>query len=229
MTTETKPAETVLKEGQAIQIIPQTGESPKLQGTISEISHRFLSITLESPSQSLLSSPPANANLQCAVTGTGCIYHFHAGFRSSSPLTERIWFIEKPTAVERIQMRHFVRIPMPLPIQVKLPGAHGTMQDTIDATLVDISGGGICFAHTDEVLLHEKIIITIPDLPHYGTLQTEARIERCTKIPVFSGTIFHIGASFQDYLAPRQQDKLIQCIFELQRSYLQKGLRLPVK
>lgn len=132
-------------------------------------------------------------------------------------------------SVERVQMRRFVRVPIPLPIQVKLPGAHGSMQNTIDATLVDISGGGICFAHTEEVLLHEKIIITIPNLPRYGTLHTEARTERCTKIPVFSGTVFHIGASFEDNLAPRQQDKLIQCIFELQRSYLQKGLRTPIK
>ncbi|WP_187620310.1 flagellar brake protein [Selenomonas ruminis] len=226
MTTESKPAEAVLREGQAIHI---TDNAIDIHGTINEIAHRFLSISLDVSPQTFLATPLNSDELQCTVTGNGCVYRFAANFRSSSTVAEKNWFIEKPATVERIQMRRFVRVPMPLPIQVKLPGAHGSMQDTIEATLVDISGGGICFAHTNEVLLHEKIIITIPDLPLYGTLHTEARIERCTKIEVFSGTVFHIGASFEDNLDLRQQDKLIQCIFELQRSYLQKGLLLPVK
>lgn len=226
MTTESKSSEAVLREGQAIHI---TDASIDIRGTINEIAHRFLSITLDVSPQTFLSTPLANAELQCSVTGNGCIYRFAANFRSSSTLAEKNWFIEKPATVDRVQMRRFVRVPMALPIQIKLPGAHGSMQDTIDATLVDISGGGICFAHTEEVLLHEKIVVTIPNLPLYGTLHTEARIEHCTKVEVFSGTVFHVGASFEDSLDLRQQDKLIQCIFELQRNYLQKGLRLPIK
>jgi c-di-GMP-binding flagellar brake protein YcgR len=133
-----------------------------------------------------------------------------------------IWYLEKPVNVRRVQMRRFVRVPMALPLTVKLPGEHGSLHNAAEATLVDISGGGLCFATQMKSRSKVRIAVDIPNLPLFGTLRTFAQVERCTAIEVFNGKIYHIGASLENSLSKKEQEKLIQCIFELQRKYLQK-------
>ena len=226
MTDETIDASKVLHEGQAIHITTDD-ESINHQGTILELSNRFLAINLAINRKAFLNTPAAGRLIQCAVTGDGCVLRFQAGFRSSSALPAMIWYLERPEALRRVQLRRFVRVPMALPLNVKLPGAHGSLHNATEATLVDISGGGLCFANTDEVPLKTRIAIDVPDLPLYGTLSSFAQVKRCTAIEIFNGRIYHIGASLENDLNKKEQEKLIQCIFELQRKYLKKGLRMP--
>jgi c-di-GMP-binding flagellar brake protein YcgR len=219
-------ASQVLHKGQPVHITADD-ESIDYQGTILELSARFLAIRLDVDAKTFLDAPAAGQLIHCAVTGNGCVFRFQAGFRSSSALPATIWYLEKPETVSRVQLRRFVRVPMALPLSVKLPGEHGSLHNAAEATLVDISGGGICFANTDEVPLKVRIAIDIPNLPLFGTLRTFAQVERCTAIEVFNGKIYHIGASLENDLSKKEQEKLIQCIFELQRKYLRKGLRMP--
>ncbi|MBQ1889673.1 PilZ domain-containing protein [Selenomonas caprae] len=228
MTTETMPASDVLHEEQFIHITTNNEDYRlDLHGVITEISLRYLAIHIDCAPDVFLDVPAADIPLDCAVTGNGCVYRFTTSFRSSSVLEDMTWCLEKPADVNRVQMRHFVRVPIALPMLVKLPGRYGNLRNATITTLVDLSGGGLCFACNEEVPLQSRVAIAIPGVPLYGTLKTDALVERCTPIEVPSGTIYHVGVSLEGRLTPREQDKLVQSVFFLQRDYLRKGLRMP--
>lgn len=200
---------------------------PAYQGKIIESADRFLAVNLAISPQLFIHAPSTGHTLQCTITGDGCIFRFAAVFLSSSALPETIWYLEKPTIVHRIQQRRFVRVPMALPLTVRLPGEHGCLHNAAEATIVDISGGGLCFTCPSKIPLKVRIAIDIPNMPRLGRLRAFAQVERCTAIEIFNGQIYHIGASLDNSLGKQKQEKLIQSVFELQREYLQKGLHMP--
>ncbi len=211
MTMESVTPEQVLKQGQPISITARSGCCTlKLCGTIRGLSHQALTISLAVSDREFLLVPSAGADADCAIIGNGCVYHFASTARSTSALPLKIWYLERPPVVYRVQQRRFVRVPLALPMQVRLPGAHGSLRNPADTMLVDISGGGLCFASASEVPPDSRIAVDI-----------------CTAVAIHSGTVFHVGASLEDSLTIRQQDKLIQSIFRMQRDYLEKGLRIP--
>ena len=225
MTDEIRDANQVLYEGQLVHI---TAEDSVIayQGKIIESADRFLAVNLAISPQLFSHAPSTGHTLQCTITGDGCIFRFAAVFLSSSALPETIWYLEKPAIVHRIQQRRFVRVPMALPLTVRLPGEHGCLHNAAEATIVDISGGGLCFTCPSKIPLKVRIAIDIPNMPRLGRLRAFAQVERCTAIEIFNGQIYHIGASLDSSLGKREQEKLVKSIFEIQREYLQKGLRL---
>ena len=38
---------------------------------------------------------------------------------------------------------------------------------------------------------------------------------------------YHIGVSFGDVLTTRERERLVQSIYQLQQSYLRRGLKVP--
>jgi len=228
MTTETMPASDVLHEEQIIHVTT-TNEDYRLDlhGIITEISLRYLAVRIDCDPDVFLDVPAADILLDCTVIGNGCIYRFTSTFRSSSMIEDMTWYLSRPVTVNRIQMRRFVRVPVSLPMLVKLPGCYGNLRNATITTLIDLSGGGLCFACNEEVPLQSRVAIAIPGLPLYGTLKADALVERCTPITVPTGTIYHVGVSLEGRLSPREQDKLVQSVFYLQRDYLKKGLRMP--
>ena len=230
-TEEVKPADDVLHPGQFIHLgIPDESEEAGIRmmpGRIMDLALRYLAVELDCETKEFLSSPTAGTDIACAATGDGCVYRFTVGFRGASRLPVMEWFLERPETVARIQMREFVRVPLELPLAVKLPGDHGAMKNAAETMLIDISGG-LAFVSEEKVLLSAKIAIDIPELPGYGELKSGARVKRCTPITTPTGRrIYHIGASFAEDITRREQERLIQTVFELQRSYLQRGLRMP--
>ena len=76
-------------------------------------------------------------------------------------------------------------------------------------------------------MLAAQIAIDIPQLPQYGRLAAVARVKRCTPVETPTGRVYHVGVSLEKSLTAREQERLIQSVFTLQRSYLQRGLRMP--
>jgi c-di-GMP-binding flagellar brake protein YcgR len=230
---ETKRADEVLRPGQFVHLgIPDEDAEDGLrimQGRLIELALRYFAVELKCPVKDFLSSPDAGTEIACAVAGDGCVYRFPAGFRGSTRLPEQQWFLDKPETVSRIQMREFVRVPLELPLAVRLPGGHGSLHTAKATTLVDISGGGLSFVNDEKVLLSANIAIAIPEIPGFGQLKAHARVKRCTPITTPTGrTVYHIGAQFEeDDFSHAEQERLIQTVFDLQRSYLQRGLRMP--
>lgn len=186
-----------------------------------------LTVRLDIPIEKFVNTPAPGQIFQCHLTGAGCVYHFASAFRAASPLPDTIWYMEIPGSAERIQLRNFVRIPIPIAISVKLPGDHGSLKDFREVPLIDISGGGLAFVHKEPLILGSPVVVRVPDLPHIGTLETSGTILRSTPVETNHGTKYHIGVSFGDALHVREQERLVQSVYQLQQSYLRKGLKIP--
>ena len=224
----------LLKHGTSIHIIePELGID--YYGTL-ELSEEeqaagapsgTLAIRLDIPVKKFVDTPAPGCIVQCHLTGAGCVYHFDAPYRSASPLPDTIWYLELPEHAERIQLRDFVRVPIPISIDVKLPGDHGERKNYREVHLIDISGGGLCFVHDKPLRIDAPIRVRVPELPRIGTLETEGTIRRVTPIDTNLGITYHIGVVFGDTLGKRERERLVQSIYQLQQSYLRKGLKIP--
>lgn len=223
MSSESMAADEALSIEQAVYLYPEN-EPRARTGQITEITDEYIAITMAMDTQEYLNTPSLDDAFRCAVTGDNCVYRFAAAYRSSTPLPDQIWYITKPVDVERQQQRRFVRVPAQLPMRVKLTNNYGGLKNAMETTMVDISGNGVCFVSEKETPVDGTISIEIPDLPIIGTLQTEAIVKRCDVVDVPSGQVYHIGAYLGDNLRRGQEDKLIRCVFELQRKYLERGM-----
>ena len=186
-----------------------------------------LAVRLDIPVGKYINTPETGHVFQCHLTGPGCVYHFAVAYRSAAPLPDTVWYLDLPTCAERIQLRDYVRIPIPMSIEVKLPGDHGSLKNYREVELIDISGGGLCFVHDAPLIIDAQLAVRVPDLPHIGTLETEGSIRRATPIETTLGMIYHIGISFGNSLGKRERERLLQSIYQLQQSYLRKGLKIP--
>ena len=226
MSEERQRAEDVLRPGQFFRLAAEFDEKKlSFAGRLRSYTLRYLAVELQAAGEDYLTSPPAGTEVRCAVTGDNCVYRFAVGFRGCTRLPEHIWFLEKPETITRIQMREFVRVPLTLPARVKLPGAHGSTQNARETTLLDISGGGLAFVSTQEVLLASRIAVDIPNLPHYGRLRAAGDVRRATAVDTPAGRVYHVGIAF-DGMTAREQDRLVSSVFELQRELLARGIRL---
>ena len=185
-----------------------------------------LAVRLDIPIGKFVNTPDAGRIFQCHLTGPGCVYHFDVPYRSASALPDTIWYLDLPKSAERIQLRDFVRVPIPMSIEVKLPGDHGSLKNFREVALIDISGGGLCFVHDEPLIIDSPISVRVPDLPRIGTLETEGTIRRATPIETNLGMTYHIGVRFST-LSNRERERLVQSIYQLQQSYLRKGLKVP--
>lgn len=186
-----------------------------------------LAVRLDIPVGKFVDTPQPGQVFQCHLTGAGCVYHFFSAYHAASQLPDTIWYLDLPKSAERIQLREFVRVPIPMTIKVKLPGEHASLTDYREVHLIDISGGGLCFVHDEPLILDERIVVRVPELPHIGTLETEGTIRRATPIETNLGMTYHIGVAFGDALSTRERDHLVQSIYQLQQSYLRRGLKIP--
>ena len=186
-----------------------------------------LAVRLDIPVGKFVNTPEPGRVFQCHLTGSGCVYHFDVPYRSASSLPDTIWYMALPESAERIQLRDFVRVPIPMSIEVKLPGNHGSLKDYREVALIDISGGGLCFVHDEPLIMDAPISVRVPDLPRIGTLETEGTIRRATPIETNLGMTYHIGVMFGDTLNNRERERLVQSLYQLQQSYLRKGLKIP--
>ena len=223
----------LLKHGTSIHII-ETETDIDCYGTL-ELSNEeqaaaapsgALAVRLDIPIGKFVNTPDPGRIFQCHLTGPGCVYHFDVPYRSASALPDTIWYLDLPKSAERIQLRDFVRVPIPMSIEVKLAGDHGSLKNFREMHLIDISGGGLCFVHEEELLENAPVVVRVPDLPHIGTHETEGAIRRSTPIETNLGITYHIGVEFTT-LTPREREHLVQSIYQLQQSYLRKGLKVP--
>lgn len=224
----------LLQHGSAIHIIEKNIEID-YYGTL-ELSEEeqsvgrptgALTVRLDIPVGKYINTPKAGQMFQCHLTGAGCVYHFAVSYRSAAPLPDTVWYLDIPESAERIQLRDFVRVPIPMSIEAKLPGDHGSLKDYREVALIDISGGGLCFVHDEPLIIDARLAVRVPDLPHIGMLDTEGTIRRATPIETNLGMTYHIGIAFGDALSKRERERLVQSIYQLQQSYLRKGLKVP--
>lgn len=195
-----------------------------LNGKIAAIEPGFLSLLIQLPANGCLPRLNAGEVMQVTIPDKHCVYRFASIYQHKNVVDDLIWYISKPEQLEKQQLRRFIRVPVPLPIQIKAPNVYGGFRNAKSSVTIDISGGGLCFVSKDPAPPESQIRLSVAGLPQLGELSSTAEVVRCTRVHVPAGIIYHIGVSLEKSLPVRTQDKLIHSIFCLQRKHLSSGL-----
>lgn len=129
-----------------------------------------------------------------------------------------IFILELPDSVEKVQRRNFVRVPAVFPVTFQIVTPQG-LSDKQKAMMLDLSGGGMRFSTKDR--MENKSIIYVYLTLSNGELQTPARVCRVEWLE--DTKHYRISAEFHD-LSERERDKIIRCVFDIQRAMRKKGL-----
>ena len=195
-----------------------------LNGKISDIEPGFLSLLIQLPANGCLPRVKAGDELQVSIPDKHCVYRFDSIYQHKNVVDDIIWYISKPEQLEKQQQRRFIRVPVPLPIQIKAPNVYGGFRNARSSVTIDISGGGLCFVSMEPIAPDSRIDLAVAGLPILNELSVLARVVRCTPVIVSAGCIYHIGVSLEESLSEVLQNKLIHSVFCLQRRYLSNGI-----
>ena len=225
MAGELVKAKDVLKIGQRVEFYVGDNEEC-FASRIEDVTEDELIVAMPVNSKRVPVIPRSNERLYALAGGKQCRYRFFTTFHKTAQIDNRIpvWHIARPDEVERHQNREFVRVRVTMPVQVRLIDEDGAIQDRFQATVVDLSGNGICFALAREVKPGTKAALTLDDIPGVGTIELMSLIVRCTPVERADGTrIYHVGAKFQ-YLPHAVSNKIVRYLFNVQRSIIAKGI-----
>ncbi|EGW38733.1 flagellar brake protein [Desulfosporosinus sp. OT] len=129
-----------------------------------------------------------------------------------------MFVVELPNYVTKVQRRSFIRVPALFPVTFQTVTKEG-LSDFYQATMLDLSGGGMRFL-TEERVESKALLYTHLTLPN-GDLWTPVRVCRVNKTE--DSKRYMVAVEFWE-LQERERDRIISCIFEIQRAMLKKGL-----
>ena len=144
MAAECFAPEEVLALEEKIYFLQEGGKKTRI-GILKEMTADRLIVEMRLTDAEYAHGPESGARFHCAMPSEKCTYRFSSVFCASSPLPDHIWYMELPAEVERQQKRDFVRVPVPLPMQVTLSNLYGGKNKAKHTTLVDISGNSVSF------------------------------------------------------------------------------------
>jgi len=129
-----------------------------------------------------------------------------------------IFILELPDSIDKVQRRNFVRVPAVFPITFRMVTREG-LSDVHKAMMLNLSGGGMRFS-TKERVENKSILYAHLTLPN-GEVQTPVRV--CRAEWMENTKRYRISVEFHD-LSERERDKIIRCVFDIQRAMRKKGL-----
>ncbi|MDR3541365.1 MAG: PilZ domain-containing protein [Desulfosporosinus sp.] len=136
--------------------------------------------------------------------------------RIATPVS--VFILELTDSVSKVQRRSYVRVPAMYPLTFETVTEEG-LSDLHRAMMIDLSGGGMQFL-TEKKLENNAVIYAHLALPS-GDLRTAARVSRAVRTE--DGKRYIISVEF-DYIAERERDRIIRCVFDIQRAMRKKGL-----
>lgn len=145
-------------------------------------------------------------------------YSFDAKIIQRIAVPVPLFVLELPDEVRKVQRRNFVRVPAYYSVTFRIVTRNG-LSDTKKADMQDLSGGGMRF-RTKEHVENEAILFANLLLPA-GELQTPVRVRRVDQTE--DGKAFIVSAEFYE-ISEKDRDKIIRCVFDLQRAMRRKGL-----
>lgn len=216
---------TILSSGQWLVLDSPHYEHP-IECILKDINDDILALDVsDMPRDEYVSAPLFDSKITIYATNKSGHFEARVKFRSSAPLPETVFYIERPPVMERSQLREFVRVSEPLPVRYKTRNIYQGFNDTKESCLVNISGNGLCFVAQQEIPCPSKIALQIFDLPEMNILTTNADVIRCRPVPIPGGKIYHVGVFFGDYISNPDHTRLLRSLATLQRQHLSKGIR----
>lgn len=145
-------------------------------------------------------------------------YSFEAKIMQRIAVPIPLFVLELPNSVSKVQRRNFVRVSALYPITFRTVTKEG-LSDLHKGTMLDLSGGGMRFL-TKEQVYNKSLLYAQVALPN-GDLQTPVRVCRVEKIE--DSQQYSVSIEFHD-LSERERDRIIHCVFDIQRARRKKGL-----
>ena len=136
--------------------------------------------------------------------------------RMASPVS--LFILELTDSVFKVQRRSFVRVPAMFPLTFETVTEEG-LSELHKAMMLDLSGGGMQFL-TEKKVGNDAVLYAHVVLPN-GDLRIPARVSRSEKTD--DGKRYLISVEFDD-IAERERDRIIRCVFDIQRAMRKKGL-----
>jgi len=145
-------------------------------------------------------------------------YMFKALIMQRIAVPVPLFILELPDQTERIQRRNFVRVEAFYPIVFRTVTRDG-LSDPKQGHLLDLSGGGLRF-QTAVKLQNGDLLDMRLELP-METIHSSGRV--CRVEPIEDTDRYAISVTFND-ITERERDRVVRCVFELQRVMRKKGL-----
>lgn len=129
-----------------------------------------------------------------------------------------VFVLKFPDEIKRVQRRNYVRVPAFYPITYQVVEKTG-LGDVQKGNMLDLSGGGMRF-QSREKLDKGSILYAHLELPS-GALGTPGRV--CRVEPIDDTKFFSVSVDFYQ-ISERDRDRIIRCVFDIQRDLRKKGL-----
>lgn len=207
-----------LLHGLAVELIALEGEYEGHYRTrIEEVGERLLSVGAPFERGELVPLREGT-KVKLIFWDKAAVYSFEGKIMQRIAVPVPIFILELPDTVEKVQRRDFVRVAALFPVTFRMVTREG-LSDLYQATMVDLSGGGMCFS-TQERVENKSLLYVHLTLPN-GELQTPVRV--CRVVNIEDTKRYNVSVQFHE-ISERERDKIIRCVFDIQRAMRKKGL-----
>ncbi len=161
--------------------------------------------------------------VKVTYTDNVAVYTFSSEVLSQNISGIPTLILDRPSDSKRIQRRNFVRLDTRLTVNLSLLNEkYIPSGETISATTVDISGGGMMFV-CDTNMKVGDVLEAVINLSEKETVTAIGRIVRIVENPPKSRNRYSAGFEFT-IIEEAERDKIIRFIFNQQRELRRKGL-----
>ena len=226
MTGELVKAEEILKLGQRVEFYVDADDT-RYASRIEDITDDGLEVAMPISSKHVPVIPVINEKIYGVAIGNQCRYRFFTVFKGIGRKDDRIpiWHLTMPKTVERFQNREFVRVKVNMTARIRIVDEDGTINDSETVSVLDLSGGGICFSLDREIPNTAKIGLELLGIPEAGTIDVMCHVVRVAPVERSDGSvIYHVGAAFQ-HLPRATSNKIVRYLFAVQRANIAKGIK----
>jgi len=207
-----------LSTGLGVELIVLEGDYEGHYRTrIEEVGERLLSVGVPFDHGELV---PVREGTKVKITfwDETAVYSFEGKIMQRIAIPVPIFVLVLPDKVAKVQRRDFVRVPASFPITFRMVTREG-LSDIYKAVTLDLSGGGMRFS-TKEHIENKSLLFVQLSLPN-GEIQTPVTV--CRAVGIEDTKQYSISVKFHE-ISERERDKIIRCVFDIQRAMRKKGL-----
>ncbi|MHB8073734.1 flagellar brake protein [Desulfosporosinus fructosivorans] len=146
------------------------------------------------------------------------VYSFQGKIMQRIAVPIPMLILELPESIDKVQRRNYVRVTALYPISFLSVTRQG-LSEIQHGTMLDLSGGGMRFL-TKERVENDSLLYVFLSLPS-GEMKTPVRV--CRVEAIDDRKHYRVSVEFHD-ISERDRDRIISCVFEIQRAMRKKGL-----
>ena len=145
-------------------------------------------------------------------------YSFEAKIMQRIAVPVSLFVLELPDSISKVQRRSFVRVPAFYPIEFRTVTREG-LSDLNKGIMLDLSGGGMRFS--TKVHVENKSLLYVQLTLPIGEIQSPVRVCRAEQLE--DDKRYNVSVQFHE-ISERERDRIIRCVFDIQREMRKKGL-----